>query len=162
MTVKLPDNDYQILKLTDEFYKAYPNPPYIELMKKKGRAYTCLLFQTHYDFFICVPFRTEISHKQAFHFKKSKRSKEHKSGLDYSKIIIITKNEFIDKDDAFVDKDEFNETMVNLNRIKTEALAYVENYIGYHKKQLKLHKREYERRYRYSSLRYFHHELGLE
>ena len=60
MTVKLPDNDYQILKLTDEFYKAYPNPPYIELMKKKGRAYTCLLFQTHYDFFICVLFRTEI------------------------------------------------------------------------------------------------------
>lgn len=36
----LPENDYQILQLTDQFYKVYPNPPYTEIMKKHGRAYT--------------------------------------------------------------------------------------------------------------------------
>ena len=46
--ISLPDNDYQILRLTDAFYNAYPNPPYIEILKKKKRAYNCLLFQTHY------------------------------------------------------------------------------------------------------------------
>ena len=40
----LSENDYQILKLTDAFYKAYPNPPYREILKKKQRAYNCLLF----------------------------------------------------------------------------------------------------------------------
>ena len=37
----LSENDYQILKLTDAFYKAYPNPPYREILKKKQRAYNC-------------------------------------------------------------------------------------------------------------------------
>ena len=51
----LPENDYQILKLTDVFYQAYPNPPYKEILKKNQRAYNCLLFQSHYDYFICIP-----------------------------------------------------------------------------------------------------------
>ena len=33
--MSLPENDYQILKLTDVFYNAYPNPPYKEILKKK-------------------------------------------------------------------------------------------------------------------------------
>ena len=116
--MSLPENDYQILKLTEDFYKAYPNPPYREILKKKQRAYNCLLFQSHYDYFICIPYRTEIRHQYAFHFTTTKRSKVHKSGLDYSKIVIIAKTEYIDSIDAIIDKDEFNETMVNLERIK--------------------------------------------
>ena len=62
INIRLPENDYQILRLTDLFYEAYSNPPYVELLEKRTRAYNCLLFQTHYDYFICVPFRTEITH----------------------------------------------------------------------------------------------------
>ena len=58
--MNLPQNDYQILRLTEHFYNAYPNPPYREVLKKNQRAYNCLLFQTHYDFFICIPYRTEM------------------------------------------------------------------------------------------------------
>ena len=72
----LSENDYQILKLTDAFYKAYPNPPYREILKKKQRAYNCLLFQTHYNYFICIPYRTEISHRYAFHFTNTLRAKK--------------------------------------------------------------------------------------
>ena len=31
--MSIPDNDYQILKLTDVFYRSYPNPPYKEIIK---------------------------------------------------------------------------------------------------------------------------------
>lgn len=55
--MNLPQNDYQILRLTEHFYNAYPDPPYREVLKKNQRAYNCLLFQTHYDFFICIPYR---------------------------------------------------------------------------------------------------------
>lgn len=48
--MNLPQNDYQILRLTEHFYNAYPDPPYREVLKKNQRAYNCLLFQTHYDF----------------------------------------------------------------------------------------------------------------
>ena len=62
---------------------------YKELLKKKERGYACLLIQSHYGYFICIPYRTEISHKYAYHFRKSSRSQEHRSGLDYTKIAII-------------------------------------------------------------------------
>lgn len=159
--MSLPENDYQILKLTDDFYNAYPNPPYQEILKKKQRAYNCLLFQTHYNYFICIPYRTEISHPYAFHFTTTVRSKAHKSGLDYSKIVIIVKTDYMDSSDAIIDKDEFNETMVNLERIKKEALNFVEGYVAHMNGNKKLHKREFERRYGFSPLKYFHRELGI-
>ena len=159
--MSLPENDYQILKLTDDFYNTYPNPPYIEILKKKQRAYNCILFQTHYGYFICVPYRTEISHKYAYHFKNSARSITHKSGLDYTKIVLITDTRFIDTQDALIDKDEYNETMVNLEKIKAEALAFVEEYVSHIKGEQLLHPKEFKRRYSFSPLKYFHTEMGV-
>ena len=159
--MSLPENDYQILKLTDDFYNTYPNPPYIEIFKKKQRAYNCILFQTHYGYFICVPYRTEISHKYAYHFKNSARSIMHKSGLDYTKIVLITDTRFIDTQDALIDKDEYNETMVNLEKIKAEALAFVEEYVSHIKGEQLLHPKEFKRRYLFSPLKYFHAEMGV-
>ncbi len=159
--MSLPENDYQILKLTESFYNAYPNPPYSEILKKKQRSYNCLLFQTHYDYFICIPYRSEINHKYAFHFTDTFRSRTHKSGLDYSKIVIITKTDYIDVSGAIIDKDEFNETMVNLERIKKEALDFVEDYVAHMNGIRLLHKKEFDRRYRFSPLKYFHNELGI-
>ncbi len=159
--MSLPENDFQISKLTDNFYNTYPNPPYVEILKKKQRAYNCILFQTHYGYFICVPYRTEVSHKYAYHFKNSARSIMHKSGLDYTKIVIITDTRFIDTQDALIDKDEYNETMVNLEKIKEEALVFVEEYVSHMKGEQLLHPKEFKRRYSFSPLKYFHVEMGV-
>ena len=43
-------------------------------------------------------------------FKGTQRSKRTKSGLDYSKLVLIKDNEYLDNKKAIVDKDEFNET----------------------------------------------------
>lgn len=158
----LPENDYQILRLTDLFYYDYPNPPYIEIMKKRKRAYHCLLFETHYNYFICIPFRSEITHPYAYHFKTSKRSLAHKSGLDYTKILIIQKTEYLDCTDALIDHDEFRETMMNLEHIKKEALEFVEDYVNHIRNRKMLHSAEFKRRYTYSPLQYFHIELGIQ
>ena len=160
--MNLPENDYQILKLTDLFYRTYPNPPYTEIMEKKQRAYNCLLFQSHYDYFICIPYRSEIQHKYAFRFSDTKRSRVHRSGLDYSKIVIITKTEFLDPRDAIIDKDEFKQTIMHLERIKQDALKFVEDYVFHMQGSQKLNDKEFERRYRFSPLKYFHTELGLQ
>ena len=157
----LSENDSQILKLTDVFYNTYPNPPYKEILKKQQRAYNCILFQTHYDYYICVPYRTEITHKYAYKFSLSSRSMLHNSGLDYSKIVIINKNEYIDSIDALIDQDEYVETMINLRRIKREALEFVEDYVAHMKGLRILSSQEFRRRYKYSPLKYFHAELGI-
>jgi hypothetical protein len=47
-------------------------------------------------------------------FKNSIRSKRAKSGLDYSKIVIVADSNYIGQTDAIVDKDEYNETRNNI------------------------------------------------
>ncbi len=157
----LPENDFQILKLTDEFYKEYPNPPYVEILEKRRRAYSCMIFQTHYDFFIAVPYRTEISHTYSYRFKNSARSRRHKSGLDYTKIVILGKTAYLDNKDAMIDRDEYKETVKNISRIKREALLFVEDYMAHVSGTKTLHSKEFMRRYQYSPLQYFHAEMGI-
>lgn len=159
--MKLPENDFQILKLSHQFYDDYPNPPYKEILEKRRRAYSCMVFQTHYDFFIAVPYRTEISHIYSYRFKTSARSRKHKSGLDYTKIVILGKTSYLDDKDAMIDHDEYKETMKKILKIKREALQFVEDYIAHVKGVKKLHSKEFMRRYSYSPLQYFHKEMGI-
>ena len=159
--MKLPENDFQILKLTDEFYNDYPNPPCKEILEKRRRAYSCIIFQTHYNFFIAVPYRTEISHTYSYRFKTSARSRKHKSGLDYTKIVILGKTSYLDNKDAMIDRDEYKETIKNIEKIKRDALGFVEDYLAHIKGTKKMHSKEFLRRYSYSPLKYFHKEMDL-
>ena len=162
MSPKDDSFDFQVLNLTNKFYADYPNPPYKEIVRKNSRPYNCLLVQSHYGYFICIPYRSHINHKYAFKFKKSIRSKRTNSGLDYSKIVIITNNEYIGTADAIVDKDEFNETRDNIEYIKNDAQNYIDNYVdSLMGKATKYDQREFNRVYGYSTLQYFHNELGI-
>ena len=154
--------DYQVLNLSSKFYEDYPETKYVELMRTQDRPYNCLLIQSHYGYFICIPYRTEIKHKYAYKFKTSKRSKRHKSGLDYSKIATVKNQESLDNVDAVVDRDEYKETRDNIEYIKNDAQEYIDNYVN----QIcgisyKYDKKEFQRIYQYATLRYFHKELGI-
>ena len=154
--------DYQILNLTKDFYLSYPSPPYTELISKEQRPYNCLLIQSHYDYFICIPYRSSISHKYAFKFHNSARSKRTRSGLDYTKIIIVKNTRFLSDEDAIIDSDEYAETREHIETIKNEAIAYVDGYIDYiNGTNTTCSKQELSRKYGFSSLKYFHNELGI-
>jgi hypothetical protein len=154
--------DYQVLNLTESFYNDYPDPPYKEILRKDARPYNCLLVQSHYDYFICIPYRSHINHKFAYRFKNSIRSKRNKSGLDYSKIVIFKDTRYIDNIDAIVDKDEYNETRDNIEYIKNDAINYVDDYVEYMSgNAFKYSVKGFNRKYGYSTLKYFHKELGI-
>lgn len=153
--------DYQIYLLSKQFSKSYPLSDYPELMYKEGRPYNCLLIDTHEDYLICVPYRTNISHNNAFHFKRSKRSKENRSGLDYSKIVIINDLTLISSEKAVIDHDEYLETVQNIDRIAKDVSQYIDTYILHVKGKKILSSNGYERKYKYSTLKYFHNELGI-
>ena len=131
MSIQVNEFDYQVLHLSNLFYSDYPNPPYNEMLKKDKRAYNCLLIQSCYGYFICIPYRSQISYKYAFLFKRSIRSRTHKSGLDYTKIIIIQNKDYLD------------------------------DYIAHIKGDVKIGEEEFRRRYQFSTLKYFHKELGI-
>ncbi len=154
--------DYQILRLTDAFYEAYPPSFYKEILNKAQQPYNCLLLQTRCEYFICIPYRSNISHKYAFHFKESKRSQENRSGLDYSKIVIIANKEFISSDEAVIDQDEYTETVRHIGRIRQDAERFVQDYIAHISGIHMLSEREFDRRYHYAPLKYFHKEMGID
>lgn len=58
--------DFQILHLTDQFYDAYPNPLFSEILQKQQRAYHCLLFQSHYDYYIFHQNSLHLLHPSEF------------------------------------------------------------------------------------------------
>lgn len=161
--MNLPDFDYQVVRLSNDFYNKYNTKDYPEIVIKESRCYNCLLVDSHYDYFICIPFRSNVKHRNAFHFKNSKRSRNHNSALDYSKIVIINKLEYIDKGSGIVDEDEYREIRFNIRKIVREAIKYVEEYkkvINSYKDDYKESK-DFERKYKYTSLKYFHKELGI-
>ncbi len=153
--------DYQVLNLTSQFYSNYPDPPYTELMRKGTRPYNCLLIQTSYDYFICIPYRSYINHKYAYKFKRSIRSKIANSGLDYTKIVIIKNADYITNVDAVIDSDEYKETRDNIAYIKKDAQEYILEYIKYIRGTSTKDKQELQRAYQFSTLKYFHNELGI-
>lgn len=63
-----------VYQLTQEFMADYPEASYPELMHKLGRPYSCLLVDTHKEYYICIPFRSHINHKNAFMFHGTERS----------------------------------------------------------------------------------------
>lgn len=153
-------NEFYIKKLSKKFYQRYPQKIYTEILSKEDRPYSCLLVRQH-EYLICVPFRTEIHHKYAYHFRSSERSRKHHSGLDFTKVVIITEQELINEDIAVVDQDEYKEVIYNIEKIVNAVIKFIDDYIGHMKGTKKLHKREFERRYHFSSLKYFAGELGL-
>lgn len=155
--------DYQIFHLTQHFFDDYPSPPYDEIIRKSSRPYNCLLVQSHYGYFICISYRSHINHKHAYKFKNSERSKRTKSGLDYSKIVIVINSAYISSVNTIVDKDEFAETRDNIEYIKKDAQRYIDDYVAYIQGQeIEYDEKEFNRTYQYSTLKYFHKELGIE
>ena len=156
------DYDVDVYLLSQRFHTDYPAALYPEIMHKQGRPYNCLLIDSHAGYFICVPFRSYINHSNAYMFKNSQRALYCRSGLDYSKAVMIADTKYFDSGKAIVDQDEYNEAMRNMNTIVQEVLSYVDTYIGHISGAAPIHQRQFQRKYQFSTLKYFHDVLGLQ
>ncbi len=154
--------DVEVCRLSSDFYNAYPSSSYPEILQKDSRPYTCLLIDLHYDYFICIPFRSNMGHQNGFAFNGTQRSASTPSGLDYQKLVLIKDTTYIDSaTPAVVDQDEYNAMITNLPKIVTDAVKYIDKYIHHVNGSQILHHREYTRCYGYSTLPYFHDILGI-
>lgn len=114
--------------------------------------------------YICVPFRLHIHHKNAFLFKNTERSKADSSGLDYSKTVLIRPEDY-DKyliENAVVDTDEYKAVRMSIYKIEKQISKYIEGYVNSVSDIESADKKSFERKYKYSTLKYFHDILGIE
>lgn len=146
----------EIYNLSQQFYEDYPNSLYPEILLKNNRPYSCLLIEYMSNLFICIPFRSNINHKNAYHFKNSIRSQKKKSGLDYTKIVLIKNTAYLDNNvAAIVDQDEYKETMQHLTQIVEEVYKYISEYKDDLNDVKKIHPKEWKRKYGKSTLPYY-------
>lgn len=62
---------------------------------------------------------------------------------------------------AIIDADEYAETMQNMNIIGHDANKFVQDYVNHCTGIQPLNRHEYQRRYEFSPLKYFHEQLGI-
>lgn len=153
--------DVKICSLSEQFYMDYPASRYPEISRKANRPYTCLLLDCHDAYLICIPFRSSIKHKEAFLFSGTNRSKKTRSGLDYSKTVLIKKTSYISPSNTVVDADEYRMVMLNIEKITAAIHKYIFGYVSHITGVKPMHEREFQRKYGFSTLPYFHDILKI-
>ena len=157
-------SDSELMKLSEEFFKDYPYEKYPELLRKTDRTFDVIVFEGHGDYFICIPFRSDMNEKNgAFFFKNTNRSKRGNSGVDFEKMVIIKDFKYLNnKSPILLDRDEYERFSYFKSQIHEKAFDYLQTYMDYIKKNSSMLSRKFKRDYQFTTLKYFHKELGLE
>ncbi|MDR3336732.1 MAG: hypothetical protein LBT16_05955 [Treponema sp.] len=144
----------QFFRLTPVFYAHYGQCE--EILNKESRPYYVLLLKVD-SLTYAIPLRSHITHPYC-HIANNAI----KSGLDYSKAVIITdRTRYVDPAPVTIRQNEFEV-------LKQRGFLITKQFTSY----VSLYKKEIRRRLqnpalpksglcRYSSLKYFHKELGL-
>lgn len=140
--------------LTQKFYNDYPHDKYPQMELKNDRPYAHIEIEA-YNLLFCLPLRSHIDHPHAFF-----TNRRNKCGVDYSKAVVITDNEYIDETTrVFLRPDEYRKLRGKDFIIKQQFMAYIELY-----KQAKVdetvdHREEI---LRFSTLQYFENYIYPE
>lgn len=147
---------YQLKYLTQEFYQEYNAEQYPEIERKQERPYIVCLVNIDNNTY-AIPFRTNIKHKCCYTFKNSSRDTKCSTGLDYSKAVIVNDDKFIG-DEAIIDNKEYVELSNKYYFIIKQFTSYLQGYFKYANGEAN----QFEaKKYKFSTLKYFHKELNL-
>ncbi len=138
--------------LNDKFYNEHTQDKYPQLELKQKRPYIHIQIEKDGQKF-ALPLRSNISHPYAFLTDRANQC-----GVDYSKAVPITDDD-IDTAKPFIRPNEHKKLIGKEYRIKKGFEKYIQTYIN------ALSDKKYEHRKEilaYSSLQYFHEELGIK
>lgn len=144
----------KIQKLEECFFQE--NSHLVEVLDKdksgacvKQRGYGVVLIELR-GLRFGIPLRSHMNHKFGFKTKEGK-------GLDYSKAVLLSKDEYISAQPFLIPNDEFVQISDRERFITQKFEKYVKNYIdGVKRKDANI-----LRSYSFSTLQNYHPELGL-
>jgi len=130
-----------------------------EILTKEDRPYYVLLLELD-DLTYAIPLRSHITHPYCF---IADNSSGQNSGLDYSKAVIITDlDKYVDPAPITIRQHEYNVYKQREYLIKKQFSSYVALYKKEVRRRLKYPTLPVSALCLYSSLKYFHRELGLD
>ena len=154
--LKMSKQDYiQLRSLSDQFYA--DNKGLQEALDSsndgKVRGYGIVVVDLN-GLMFGIPLRSNLNHKFGF---ISERSEGTKKGLDYTKALLIQKEEYVSR--AYkIPTTEFTHLNDNKEKIQEYFKKFITRYIDAHNKN----DTNILRNYRYSTLKNYHKELGIE
>ena len=99
-----------------------------------------------------------MRHSNCYKFRKSNRETDSVTGIDYTKAVIVNSPNFIGAE-ATIDDKEYVELNDRYFFIIKQFESYLKGYCNY----VNGYSTPYtEKKYRFTTLKYFHKELGLE
>lgn len=107
------------------------------------------------DITFALPLRSNLNHPHGFKTVLDRKSRTW-NGIDYTKALVVTSQDL--EDEAFKTRDlgEYKKIKRNAEKIKKEFFNYVSEYIMAIKAGGEL-----DRKFAFTTLQYFHKELGL-
>ncbi len=148
--------DFSIKYLSESFCRTHSTEEFPELELKSCRPYVVYLVKIRDNTF-AIPFRSNIRHSYCYKFKTSTRATDSSTGLDYTKAVIVNSADDIG-DNAHINDREFLELDKMYYHIFRQFEAYVNSYYKFTENKLN----DIEAKaYRFSTLKYFHKELGI-
>ena len=147
---------YKLNYLTAEFYSDYNFEDYPEIENKSNRPYMVMLIQIENNTF-AIPFRTNVKHGNCYKFENSSRHTESVTGLDYSKAVVVNDSKYIGAT-ARINDMEYTELDANYHIIIKRFTTFLKGYIKFASGSLN----EFQaKKYKYTTLKYFHSEHGI-
>ena len=143
-------------RLSAAFYAHFSNCK--EIPNKEFRPYYVLLLNLD-NLTYAIPLRSHIAHRYCF---IADNSNGQNSGLDYSKAVVITDSaQYIDPAPVTIRQHEYNTLKQHEHLIQKRFSSYVILYKNEICRRIKNPKLPVSTLCQYSSLQYFHGELGL-
>lgn len=138
----------------DDYERALNREDFPEIEQKSTRPYIVLLIKINKNTF-AVPFRTNIRHNYCYKFKNSNRESDAVTSLDFTKAVIINESKYIGAP-ATIDNKEYIELSNKYHFIISKFKKYVDGYLKY----ISGNGNEFDyKKYKYSTLKYFHKQL---
>ena len=128
-----------------------------DILTKDNRPYYVLILELD-GLTYAIPLRSHITHPYCF---IADNSAGLNSGIDYSKAIVITESQFIDSSPVTIRQKEYNIYKKREYQIKKQFSSYVAQYKKEIRRRQKNPTLPVSSLCRFSSLVYFHKELGL-
>lgn len=147
---------FTLNKLSAEFYRDYNSVDYPEIECKQDRPYMVLVVKIESNTF-ALPFRTNIKHNSCYKFQNTNRQTNSSTGIDFSKAVIVNDPKYIGEA-ITIDNKEYVELSNKYYFIINKFQTYLNGYIRFCKEGGNTYT---QKRYQYTTLRYFHKELKI-
>ena len=140
--------------LSQNFYNEYPPESYPEMQRKPNRPYLVIIVEVR-NLTFAIPLRHHIAHNYSFITNRPERW-----GLDYSKAVVISRPDFIERPKTrsiMIERSEYDKITENYKNIQKKF----ECFLDFYEKSVLKGTPLSEPVLKYSSLQYFHNELGI-